>query len=100
MLKIVSAAGLLFLVCCAPTPGPTKRKMVGLLQKFDKWDYNGDGQLQKSELKEAEQLGGVSADEIIEFYDTSKNGRISLTEASKGLSRVDEARELTEGNEQ
>ena len=87
---------LLGIASCAPSPGPIKRKMVGLLEKFDRWDYNGDGQLSKSELKDAEQIGGFSADEIIRFYDTGGDGRISFSEAQSGMSRVDEAREVAE----
>ncbi len=68
--------------------------MIGLLQKFDRWDYNGDGYLVASELKDAEQLSGIDSSEIIEFYDSNMDGRISLTEATAGMSRVDEAREL------
>lgn len=78
---------------CATQPGPVKRQMVGLLEKFDRWDYNGDGQLNASELQEAEQVSGIPSADIIAFYDTSKNGRISLSEVQAGLLRVDEARE-------
>lgn len=82
------------ITACAPAPGPVKRKMIGLLEKFDRWDYNGDGQLSQSELKDAEDLSGISSPEIIKFYDTSGNGRISLREAQAGILRVDEAREV------
>lgn len=93
MIRIAAAlVTFLCIAACAPTHGPVKRKMVGLLEKFDRWDYNGDGQLSKSELKDAEQIGGFGADEIIKFYDTSGNGTISFAEAQSGLSRVDEAR--------
>lgn len=81
---------------CVPAPGPVKRKMVGLLEKFDRWDYNGNGELSKSELKDAEQLSGFSSADIIEFYDIDNNRRISLREAQSGMSRVDEARDVVE----
>jgi Ca2+-binding EF-hand superfamily protein len=81
------------LAACATQPGPVKRQMIGLLEKFDRWDYNGDGQLSESELKEAEELSGMPAAEIIRFYDTSGNQRISLAEAQAGMSRLGEARE-------
>lgn len=97
MIRIAAAlVTFLGIAACAPAPGPVKRKMVGLLEKFDRWDYNGDGQLSYSELKDAEQIGGFSAAEIIRFYDTSGNGSISLSEAQSGLLRVDEAREVAE----
>ncbi len=81
---------------CAPSPGPVKRKMVGLLEKFDRWDYNGNGELSPSELKDAEILSGFSKAEIIEFYDTDGSGTISLAEAQAGMGRVDEARDMVE----
>lgn len=84
------------LAACATQPGPVKRQMVGLLEKFDRWDYNGDGQLALSELKEAEQLSGLPAADILSFYDTGKNGRISLAEVQAGMSRLDEARETVQ----
>ena len=83
---------LVALAACAPQPGPVKRQMIGLLEKFDRWDYNGDGQLTLSELKEAEELSGLPAADILAFYDTGKNGRISLAEAEAGMSRHDEAK--------
>lgn len=84
------------LAACTTQPGPVKRQMVGLLEKFDRWDYNGDGQLAQSELKEAEQLSGLPTADILSFYDTGKNGRISLAEAQAGMSRLDEARETVQ----
>ena len=70
--------------------------MVGLIAKFDRWDYNGNGQLDKSELKDAAQIGGYSADDIIKFYDMDGSSTISLTEAQSGLSRLDEAKRIAE----
>lgn len=84
------------LAACATQPDPVKRQMIGLLEKFDRWDYNGDGQLSESELKEAEELSGKPAAEIIRFYDTDGNRRISLTEAQAAIPRLDEARENVE----
>ncbi len=80
------------LTACTPQPGPVKRQMIGLLEKFDRWDYNGDGQLSLSELKEAEEVSGFPAADILSFYDSGKDGRISLAEAEAGMSRLDEAK--------
>lgn len=82
------------LISCAVNSGPVKRKMVGLLEKFDRWDYNGDGYLVTTELKDAALLSKLSEKEIIEFYDTNGDARISLIEAQNGMSRVDEAKEF------
>lgn len=67
--------------------------MIGLLEKFDRWDENGDGQLVAKELKEAQKISGHQPKEIIEFYDTNRNDGISLTEAQSGFSRAAEAEE-------
>jgi hypothetical protein len=88
-----------FAVCvsCSSAPGPitpatpVERQMIGLLEKFDRWDLNGDGYLTKPELGKTEQLTGHSPDKVIAFYDTDGDGRISLKEGQKGLSRTDEA---------
>lgn len=84
------------LAACSQHPGPVKRQMVGLLEKFDRWDYNGDGQLSESELQEAEQLSGLPTKDVIDFYDTNKDRRISLKEAQAGMSRLEEARKTVE----
>lgn len=81
------------LLACATQPGRVKRQMVGLLEKFDRWDYNGDGQLELSELNEAEELSGLPKADILAFYDTNRNGRISLNEAQAGMARLEEAHE-------
>lgn len=91
-MKPYAALPIIALAACAPQPGPVKRQMIGLLEKFDRWDYNGDGQLSLSELKEAEELSGLPAADILAFYDTGRNGRISLAEAEAGMSRLEEAK--------
>ncbi|MFM2198419.1 MAG: hypothetical protein RLZZ505_1851 [Verrucomicrobiota bacterium] len=91
-MKYIIAIPIIAFSACAPQPGPVKRQMIGLLEKFDRWDYNGDGQLTHSELKEAEELSGLPAADIIMFYDTKKDGRISFEEAQAGMSRLDEAK--------
>lgn len=70
---------------------PMERKMIGLLEKFDRWDDNGDGQLDKTEL--AAGLEGTSHKPAaaIDFYDTDGDLRISLREAQAGYARSEEA---------
>ncbi len=91
-MRLILPLVLCALSACATPPGSVKRQMIGLIEKFDRWDYNGDGQLVSSELKEAEEVSGLPASEIMAFYDTGGNGRISLVEAQQGMSRLDEAR--------
>lgn len=95
-MKYLATLPIILLAACAPQPSPVKRQMVGLLEKFDRWDYDGDGQLALSELEEAEELSGLPAAEILVFYDTSKNRRISYVEAEAGMSRLDEANAIVE----
>ncbi|MEP2775179.1 MAG: hypothetical protein ABJZ54_02780 [Luteolibacter sp.] len=93
-MKCMSLLAFCCLAGCAPSPGPIKRQMVGLLQKFDRWDYNGDGYLRASELKEAEKLSEFTAAQIVEFYDTDGDSKVSLKEAQDGMERLPEAREI------
>lgn len=65
--------------------------MIGLLEKFDRYDLNGDGQLDKHELVAAQKSTGHPPEEIIAFYDRDHNGKISLRESQRGFARIDEA---------
>ena len=87
-------------VSCSSAPGPitpvtpVERQMVGLLQKFDLWDENGDGYLTEAEIVKTKQAGREPS-KVIAFYDKDGDTRISLKEAQSGLSRSDEAEEAT-----
>ena len=82
---------------CSTRPGPftpetpVERQMIGLLEKFDRWDMNGDGRLVASELTDARSRTGHEPAEIIRFFDTDGDGAITLREAQGGLDRTDEA---------
>lgn len=74
-----------------------QRQMVGLMEKFDRWDDNGDGELSKKEvnqgirsLKGKPQQVKYRAAEVMGFFDTDKSGRISLAEAQDGYRRSHE----------
>jgi hypothetical protein len=82
----------------APDPvGPVvpstvvERQMIGLLEKFDRWDDNGDGELDRAELEAGLAGTPYRADRTLEFYDTNRNGGISLQEAQAGYQRAAEA---------
>ncbi|MEX1114735.1 MAG: hypothetical protein WEB53_05765 [Akkermansiaceae bacterium] len=85
------------IVSCARGPGPVvpesrmERQMLGLLEKFDRWDLNGDGYLNVTELEPSRKITGNSPTRILDFYDTNKDGQISLREAQDGYARADEA---------
>lgn len=82
---------------CVSGPGPVvpqtkvERQMVGLLEKFDRYDLDGNGELDSKELLAAQKSTGHPPAEIIEFYDQDGNGTISLREAQRGFKRTDEA---------
>ena len=86
------AAPLMLAACAAPHTDEIpetriQRQMIGLLEKFDRWDYNGDAKLTVNELGEATKLSGVPAADIIKFYDTDGDGGITLREAQAGYGR-------------
>ena len=101
-MKTIAASAVLALSACTSSslPGPVvpetkvERQMIGLLQKFDRWDLNGDSQLELSELGPAEEISKESSTTILAFYDANHDGKISLTEAQKGYSRSDEAQKI------
>lgn len=65
------------------------RKMMGLLEKFDRFDYNGDGSLTRKEIelgiKEASvvQIEPAELDAMMKHYDVNKDGRITRWEAER-----------------
>ena len=90
----------LLLAACSSAPGPVvpktdvERKMIGLLEKFDLWDDNGDGELDHAELAAGLKGTEHTPEGAIAFYDTNRNGRISLREAQAGYKRSAEAEEI------
>lgn len=88
---LIALFGLLF--GCAPTPAtPTarQRQMVGLVQKFDRFDHDGDGYLTGREVmdgvREAGTLSLTPAElkQVMRCYDTDGDKRISHHEAQRG----------------
>lgn len=96
-MKRISTLALVALSACSPSIGPVvpktpvERKMIGLLQKFDRWDDDGNGQLDRQELAEGLAGSGHSPEAVMEFYDANRDGKISLKEAQNAYSRAPEA---------
>ena len=68
-----------------------ERQMLGMVEKFDRWDLNGDGRLTIDELDEAAEISGYPAEDILKFYDLNGDGAITLREAQAAYSkRIDE----------
>ena len=105
-MKLLSLAIIFTMASCASGPGPVtpktrvERQMIGLLEKFDRWDYDGDGELDSSELNRGikglrgkTQQVNYTAVGVIEFYDANHNEKVSLREAQAGYRRADEVGE-------
>jgi hypothetical protein len=86
--------------CARSTPGTAipksevERKMIGLLEKFDRWDDDGDGELDQKEIAAGLKGTDHQPANVIDFYDTSGNLKISLKEAQSGYRRASEAENL------
>lgn len=85
------------LAACASSTGSavpetkSERQMLGLMEKFDRWDYNGNGLLSIKEIHDGlNSLKGTSravkftAAEVVEFYDRNGDKSVSLREAQAG----------------
>ena len=102
-MKLLNVPLILGMISCASGLGPVtpqtpvERQMLGLLQKFDRWDDDGDGELDSSEINQGIQSAkgkpqqvNYTAAGVIKFYDTNHNDKVSLAEAQAGYSRAGE----------
>lgn len=97
MMKYVSALLLplgLFASCAYEDPHSEEaqgRKMMALLEKFDRFDYNGNGLLTRKEIEQGLKETGVEGvekkelDAAMKHYDVTKDGSISRWEAERVL---------------
>jgi len=66
---------------------PIHRKMFGLVEKFDRFDLDGDGYLTRQELENGvdsmgpDRLTKNQYDRVMLVYDTNGDKKVSLTEA-------------------
>ncbi len=64
-------------------------KMMALLEKFDRFDYNGDGLLTRKEIEQGVRESDVSGvdkkelDSAMKHYDVNRDGFISRWEAER-----------------
>jgi hypothetical protein len=65
------------------------RKMMGLLEKFDRFDYDGNGSLTRREIEQGVREAGVvgieqpELDAMMKHYDVNKDGKITRWEAER-----------------
>jgi hypothetical protein len=67
-----------------------QHKLIGFQEKYDRFDHDGDGYLTPNEISEGltfEKVEGITPAEvpkIMAYYDTNRDGRISLSEINAG----------------
>ncbi len=89
------------LVACSPGPGSaipethSEKQMLGLMEKFDRWDDNGDGELSIREINTG--IAGIQGSskavtykgaDVVKYYDKDGDNKVSLHEAQAGYHRT------------
>lgn len=92
-MKLLLPLPLLFASCAFQDPHHDEaahgRKMMGLLEKFDRFDYNGNGSLTRKEIEQGVRESGVlgieptELDAMMKHYDVNKDGKITRWEAER-----------------
>jgi Ca2+-binding EF-hand superfamily protein len=81
---------------CVQKPDPHSeaahgRKLMGLQEKFDRFDYNADGKLTRQEIEQGIRETGVTGvtkeeiDATLKHYDVNKDGAISRWEIQRAI---------------
>jgi hypothetical protein len=104
-MKLLSVPLIFTVASCASGPGPvtpenrTERQMLGLLEKFDRWDDDGNGELTVKEVdhginrfKNTPMKVNYTGKQVVDFYDIDHSGAVSLREAQAGYHRADEVK--------
>lgn len=89
------------LAACSPGPGTaipethSEKQMLGLMEKFDRWDTNGDGELSVREInvgiadiKGSTKAVTYKAADVVKYYDKNGDNKVSLHEAQAGYHRT------------
>jgi hypothetical protein len=88
--------GFTMVSCVAPDPHTFeahRRKQMALLEKFDRFDYNGNGKLTRVEIEQGTRESGVTGVDrqeltaAMNLYDVNKDGSISRWEAEHAVGR-------------
>lgn len=67
--------------------------MMALIEKFDRFDYNGNGLLTRKEIEQGIHEAGVTGvdqkelDAMMKYYDVNKDGSISRWESEHVLDK-------------
>jgi hypothetical protein len=103
ILVFLTVAPACWLVGCAPSPEASHAReatsdarqlqMYGFVQKFDRFDHNGDGYLTRKEIEDGVRetgsihLTAAEMDRVMKGYDLNRDKRISQHEAQLGAER-------------
>jgi hypothetical protein len=99
-LAITALAAMPFISCTSGTnpsipETSSEKQMLGLMEKFDRWDHDGNGQLSAGEIDAGvATLKGTSREvtfdgaDVIEHYDRNGDRTVSLREAQTGYKRT------------
>jgi Ca2+-binding EF-hand superfamily protein len=95
-MKYLSLLPFLFVACAHQDPHSEAahgRKMMALIEKFDRFDYNANGLLTRQEIEQGikeTDVEGVSTEELdamMKYYDVNKDGSISRWESEHVLDK-------------
>ena len=87
---------LLLMAACTPTPSPHSeaahnRKVMALQEKFDRFDYDGNGRMSRAEIEQGIRESGVKGvtkeeiDAVMKHYDVNDDGEISRWETERAI---------------
>ncbi len=98
---LLSIPAVCLLAACSPGPGTAipetraEKQMLGLMEKFDRWDDNGDGELSVREINAG--IAGIKGSskavtykgaDVVKYYDKDGDKSVSLREAQAGYYRT------------
>lgn len=101
-LAITAIAACPFISCSSGTGSAipetrSEKQMLGLMEKFDRWDHDGNGQLSAMEIdagvatmKGTSRAVTYDGAEVVNHYDRNGNQTVSLREAQSGYNRTTE----------
>jgi Ca2+-binding EF-hand superfamily protein len=95
-MKYLSLLPFLFVACAYQDPHSEAahgRKMMALIEKFDRFDYNANGLLTRQEIElgiketDVEGVDAAELDAMMKHYDVNKDGSISRWESEHVLDK-------------
>lgn len=100
ILALISTCSIISCSSGSQSPIPdtrSERQMLGLIEKFDRWDHDGNGQLSAREIdagiatiKDTSRAVTYDAADVVKHYDRNGDQTVSLREAQSGYQRTTE----------